>query len=271
MGYDLHFTRADFSFDSALFPISLAEWTAVADAEPQMIRHGAEGSAPEYEFVSADGTSRLLSWRQGGITIWKGGGVAAELAAIAAKLDARLVGDDSEEYHADGSYTHWSGPRPILFHRPLNVAEAAAAWEVLFERQGDNFYYWRPSPDHARHALGAFRMFAARAVTAADVADADGLLYQYGPFGSEGDPVFALSLVRQLATDAEDGLVQVECRLDFEMGEDLAGLGSFSDWWFPEHGGAPEEWFDALEARPEWQLLNLLTPLSFRFGTDTVC
>jgi hypothetical protein len=41
------------------------------------------------------------------------------VAVVAQKLGARLVGDDSEEYHADGSYTPWSAPRAILLDRPL--------------------------------------------------------------------------------------------------------------------------------------------------------
>jgi hypothetical protein len=49
------------------------------------------------------------------------------------KLGARLAEDDSEEYHADGSSEAWTEPRPILFHRRLNLDEAAAAWEAIFE------------------------------------------------------------------------------------------------------------------------------------------
>lgn len=102
----------------------------------------------------------------------------------------------------------------------------------------DCFDFCRPGPDHARHAFGAFGMFAERDLFAADAPDADGLLYQYGPSGSEGEPVFRLSFVRQVATDLDGGLAQIECHLDYVMTEDLAGLGVFHQWWFPTQGVA---------------------------------
>jgi hypothetical protein len=271
VGYDLHITRADYWTDHALYPISLAEWVAVADAEPRITRHREGDKGPNYTFTNADGESRHLGWWDGMITIWKGHDVAAELAVVAQKLGARLVGDEFEEYHTDGGETPWSAPRAILFDRPLNVDEAAVAWETIFDRQDDDFYFWRPGPDHARHAFGSFRVFAAREVAAADVPDADGLLYQYGPSDSDGEQVFTWSLVRQLATDTQGAQAQVECRLKFTMTEDLAGLGSFHQWWFPEPGTARDEWFDAIASRPEWRLLNSLTPLAFTFDTNDVC
>ena len=48
------------------------------------------------------------------ITVWKGSEAAAALAVVAEKLGARLVGDNSEKYHADGSCEEWSEPRPVL-------------------------------------------------------------------------------------------------------------------------------------------------------------
>ena len=271
MGYDLHITRARNWPDFPMYPISLAEWIAVADEQPGFSRQWEHGGVPVYEYASADGRSWSLGWRDGLITIWKGHDAAAELAVVAQKLGARLVGDDEEEYHADGTSTPWSESRPILFHRPLNVDEAAGAWEAIFERQDGDDYLWRPGPDHARHAFGAFRAFAARDVAAADVPDADGLLYQYGRADSEGETVFSLSLVRQLATDTEGGLTQVECRMTFPMTEDLAALGSFHAWWFPEQSVARDAWFDRLAGRPEWRLLSGVTPLTFGFSTEAVC
>jgi hypothetical protein len=68
-----------------------------------------------------------------------------------------------------------------------------------------------------------------------------------------------------LAIDTRGGLAQVECHLHFAMAEDLAGLSSFQQWWFPELGVARDEWFDAIASRAEWRLLNGLTPLAFGF------
>lgn len=271
MGYDLHITRAKYWPDFPMYPISLAEWVAVADEQPGMTKQREHGGIPVYEYARADGRSWSLGWRDGLITIWKGHDAAAELAVVAQKLGARLVGDDEEEYHADGTSTQWSASRQILFHRPLYVDEAAGAWEAIFERQDDDYYPWRLGPDHARHAFGAFRAFAAREVAVADVPDADGLLYQYGSSGSEGEPVFSLSLVRQLATDTLGALAQVECRMTFPKTEDLAGLGSFHQWWFPEQSVTRDAWFDTLADRPEWRLLTGVTPLTFGFGTEAVC
>lgn len=102
-----------------MYPISLTEWVAVADAEPGMTKYQEGDKRPTYTHTNADGENWAVGWRDGLITIWKGGGAAAALAVVAQKLGARLVGDDSEEHHADGSYTPWSAPRAILLDRPL--------------------------------------------------------------------------------------------------------------------------------------------------------
>ena len=83
--------------------------------------------------------------------------------------------------------------------------------------------------------------------------------------------MFRLSFVRQLATDADGGLTQVECSLDYALSTSLGDLGAFHQWWFPTPGLALDEWFAALAGRPEWALLNQLTPLGFGFETDRVC
>ncbi|WP_344661928.1 hypothetical protein [Catenulispora subtropica] len=223
-----------------------------------------------YGYTYAEGHSACIEWRDGLITLNKGD-ATPELAGIAQKLGARLVGDDEEEYFVDGSYAHWSRPRPILLTRPLNVDEAAAAWRQTFEQLDDDYDAWRPSPYHAQHALATFRAFAVREIASADVPDADGLLYQYGPFGSEGDPVFTVSFVRRLATDADGGHTRVECRLDYSMSEELAGLGRYSQWWFADEAQPRDQWFDALADRPEWRLLSTVTPLTVVFDTDTAC
>ncbi|MBR7826397.1 hypothetical protein KDK95_08795 [Actinospica sp. MGRD01-02] len=272
MGYDLHITRADHWWDHAMYPISLEEWIAVAEAEPRLRKHSVgAGRPPAFTFPGDDGdTGWTLGWRESLITIWKAHDIAAELAVIAQKLGARLVGDDGEEYHADGTSTPWIAPRPILLDRPLHLHEAAKAWEAMLERQ-DGFQGYGPLPHHAVFAFGSFREFAGREVDAADVPDADGLLYQYGPAGQDGESVFILSLVRQLATDADGGLARVECRLDFGMTPDLAALGSFHEWWFPESGTSRGRFFEALGARPENKLINSLTPSAVCFSTDSVC
>lgn len=271
MGYDLHFTRADHWPDSVIHPISLPEWITVADAEPGLTKHQEAGKVPLYEYINAAGDSWALSWRSGMITVWKGAGAAPDLATVAQKLGARLVGDDSEEYHPDGTQTPWTEPRPVLASRPLLIDEVAAAWEEIFDRDFEEGLSWRPAPGHALHALSAFQIIADRAVATADVDDADGLLYQYGPLadgtGEADGRRFRLSLVRQLAAAPDGALIQVECRLDYAMHRGLARLGASHHWWFP-HEGPRSQWFETLAARPEWELFNDLRPLAVTFTTD---
>lgn len=274
MGYNFRITRADVWTSSAMYPISLQEWMTVADAEPSMAKPGQFGRPGSYEYAYAEGRSACIDWRDGLITLNKGE-ATAELAGIAQKLGARLVGDEEEEYHFDGSRTEWAQPRPVLFHRALGVAEVEAAWRQTFDRLDDDYDTWRPSPHHAQHALATFRAVAAREVASADVPDADGLLYQYGPFAGGDGQRFRLSFVRQFATDGDGdgdgGLVQVECSLDYAMTEELACLGTFNQWWFPDDGDPRDQWLAALGGRPEWQVLNTRTPLTFGFSTDACC
>lgn len=267
MGYDLHITRADHWPDSPMYPISYEEWAAVADAEPALTQHPVEGHHPGYVHTGASGASWSLTWREGYITIWKGYGASAELAAVAAKLGARLVGDDSEEYHPDGTHTSWTEPRPVLFDRPLFVDEVAPAWREIFDRDFDEGLSWRPAPGHALHALSSFRKLAARAVATADVADADGLRYRASTFGPADERVLRVQLVRQLATDPDYGITLVECRLDFALDAELDALGATLQRWFPADGPTRDEWFDAVAARPEWAVLDRLAPVSVTFET----
>lgn len=270
MGYNFHITRADVWTSSAMYPISLHEWIAVADGEPSMAKPEQLDRLGSYEFTYAEGHSAYISWRDGLITLNKGN-ATPELAGIARKLGARLVGEEEEEYFVDGSFAHWSEPRPILLARPLNVDEAAAAWQQTFDRLDDDYAAWRLSPHHARHALATFRAFAVREIASADVPEADGLLYQFGPSSSEGEPVFRLRFARRLATDTGGGLAQVECRLDYAMSAELAGLGRFDQWCFADEDQRRDQWFDALADRPEWGPLSAVTPLAITFDADTVC
>lgn len=265
MGYDLHITRADFYYDSDLYPISRSEWTAFADTEPQLIRHTGEQGGECWEFLAADGDSWQMNWSRGQITIWKGGPAAEQLAQVAARFGARLVGDDAEEYRPDGSVVPWSKPRPVLFHRPWSVEEAAPAWETILERREGLSSFWLPGPDYARHALGAFRTFADHAVVSADVPEADSLSYGYGPCDDAGEPVLALRLIRCVATDSHGDRARITCRLDYPMDEALATLGTFDTSWSAGVGGSCDDWFGAIAARPEWTLFDQTTPQSVDF------
>ncbi|WP_034261529.1 hypothetical protein [Actinospica robiniae] len=269
MGYDLHITRADFCYDSAVFPISRAEWTEFAESEPQVVRHTGEDGGECWEFLAADGNSWLMNWFQGAITIWKGHGAGAEIARVAARLGARVIGDDAAEYHPDGSVVPWTGPRPALLPRPWNVEEAADAWDWVFRQREDLGCPWQPAPGYARHALAAFRTFAGHAVSTADAPEPERLSYSYSQGEHDGAPTVALRLTRLLATDPDGGYARVTCHLYFPASEDLAGLGAFQSTWSVRTGGTRDEWFEALAARPEWDLFDLATPCAFGFETST--
>ncbi|HEX7168334.1 MAG TPA: hypothetical protein VF230_15245 [Acidimicrobiales bacterium] len=99
MGYDLHLTRAEEWFDSELVPIPEPEWNAIARSALQVSTHYAAGEAsPVYQFEdSAD--SPTMQWGHGQVTVWGAGETdIAALVALAERLDARLMGDDSETY-----------------------------------------------------------------------------------------------------------------------------------------------------------------------------
>jgi hypothetical protein len=134
-----------------------------ADAEPGLTQTGDDRHGPVYAYRGADAVEVSLWWRDGLITLPSAMvPQPAGIAAIAARFGARLVGDGREEYRADGTVVHWTEPRPPPPHRPLQVGEAAEAWEVLLDREVGR--EWRPVPGHARHARTAFRRFAVRDV-----------------------------------------------------------------------------------------------------------
>lgn len=105
MGYDIHLTRADSWLSSAEHPISAAEWEAFATGREDLRPNGTVrfknfGEQPVYSWVGPDGDEVSLYWYDHRIEV---SGVpdedcASALAPLARELDARVVGDDDEEY-----------------------------------------------------------------------------------------------------------------------------------------------------------------------------
>lgn len=67
MGYELHITRADFSWESEKTPIPLAEWLEFAGKSPALTECGwidwdDLGRVPVYAFICADGAEVSLRW-----------------------------------------------------------------------------------------------------------------------------------------------------------------------------------------------------------------
>lgn len=117
MSYELHITRAGEWVDADQHPITVAEWESFAGAHPKLIQDGEVswkdiGTQPVYSFTCENGSQVWLSWRDDHVYVWgELWDPCPALVALAAQFQARLVGDDEEEYLPDGSWARWTGPR----------------------------------------------------------------------------------------------------------------------------------------------------------------
>ena len=105
MSFDLHITRAGSHLWPAENPITRAEWEAALADWPR-----------------ADELSSHYLWHDGQVLIYPAGEASiAEIAAFAAaKLGARLLGGNDEEYLPDGSAVFVDpAERPNLPAQPL--------------------------------------------------------------------------------------------------------------------------------------------------------
>lgn len=121
MGYDFHITRATAWTESEANPITMEEWLAHVESDPEMRLDGyAEGAVRDTDVVlrtedpsmamwtaySEDGVdgNHAWMWHYDGRIMAKNADqeIRAKMWRIAQQLDARLVGDDDEEYGADG-------------------------------------------------------------------------------------------------------------------------------------------------------------------------
>lgn len=138
MGYEVHITRAEEWVESENFPISLADWKAYVNADPEMRLDGyAEATTPQGETIriesagivvwisySGHGVGGNMAWFS-----WFGGRVSVKgpdkeilqkMHAIAKALNARVLGDEGERYDADGE-SDWqpAAPRDIPWWKRL--------------------------------------------------------------------------------------------------------------------------------------------------------
>ncbi|MEV4334791.1 hypothetical protein AB0K02_30465 [Streptomyces sp. NPDC049597] len=115
MGYDVHITRRDFWWDEEGEPIGADEWTAVVKGDPELEMAGAAEAAVEggdavlrYEnpllarmvtHPAVDTEGAWLDLREGVITVKNPDDVLlAKMKAVAALLNAKVQGDDGEDY-----------------------------------------------------------------------------------------------------------------------------------------------------------------------------
>ena len=116
MGYDVHITRSPDWTESASNPITIEEWLAAIEADPEMRLDGfAEARTPAGETIRYEsaGLAVWTAWPRGDHVIgeaWfdhRNGrivvkspdeSILAKMREIAEKLQARVVGDEGEYY-----------------------------------------------------------------------------------------------------------------------------------------------------------------------------
>ena len=116
MGYDLHITRAPEWTESADDPITLAEWLAAVNADPEMRLDGfAEADTPDgatvryeneglavwtaYSAHEEDGNMAWFDYHRGTIVVKNPDEeVIEKMKQLAAQLGAKVLGDEGEEY-----------------------------------------------------------------------------------------------------------------------------------------------------------------------------
>jgi hypothetical protein len=98
MSYDVHITRAEHWTDSSESPISLDEWIAYYDTDPSLAVEA--GGSPDLAVWTGHPTDPWAIWWWHGRIVCKGPDdpMLAKILAIAGALQARVFGDDGEEY-----------------------------------------------------------------------------------------------------------------------------------------------------------------------------
>ena len=263
MGYDLHITRAGWSPRSLEHPISRQEWQAAVDTWPGVVLEARvdykdTGPVPVYALQANSEHSASLYWRLGEIIVRANGADTGEVARLAEAMGARLVGDDGEQYFADGTVADSdANERPSLLARPLYVNEVAGAWRSLLS--------WEDCIDEWPVATQAWRTFTTLAmceVAIADVPDADMVLYEYGVRTFYGERTFSVSMTRQFAQPdiAGGDVVRVECEVLYRPSTELLDLGSFHQWAPGAGLDGRCVWLSGIGDRPEWPVFDRLIP-----------
>jgi hypothetical protein len=131
--------------------------------------------------------------------------------------------------------------------------QALPALKAMLETAGVR----RDAPD-AGAVYIAFKDFARQPVEGVE----DGVLYEIGVYGFGEPETFQIGLVRQFGffEDGEyDRMEQLHCTLHYEPESELRSLGTFNAWAdsFP----TLEEFFSAIDARPEWSAVRGRQPI----------
>lgn len=113
MGYDVHITRAASWLDSHLNPITKTEWDAIVASDVELETSTESwlegdldrGIARTYATIWIAHPDRVPFWWQDGEITSKNADQATrrKMVEIASRLNARVVGDEGEEYGIDGA------------------------------------------------------------------------------------------------------------------------------------------------------------------------
>ena len=124
MGYDLHITRAFYSFDSERYPILGAEIDALVRDEPELIISSDAPRRPDFCYLTwdsaASGGEDWLMFDRGRVrTKHPRSELVRRMTDWAARLDAWVIGDDGEVYGWDGERVFdWQrGPEAFRWNR----------------------------------------------------------------------------------------------------------------------------------------------------------
>lgn len=140
MGYEIHITRKEYWADENGTPITLEEWLAYVETDPEMRSDGyAEAKSPDGSVIRVDnpGIAVWTAWSQhseGGGMAWfshfedcvsmknPDNEVLKKMYQMAEALNAKVQGDEGEIYDATGE-SNWQAQR-----QAENVEPAQKPW-----------------------------------------------------------------------------------------------------------------------------------------------
>lgn len=110
MGYDVHITRAENWSDNQGCEITAAEWHSVIDTDPELRPAGYNGPHLAIWEAHPSNDEAWLDWCDGNITTkHPDEPLLRKMVEIAARLDAKVQGDDGELYD-DAQIDHVGTP-----------------------------------------------------------------------------------------------------------------------------------------------------------------
>jgi hypothetical protein len=110
MGYDLHITRAEHWAENEGCPITYAEWLAIVEADPEL--RSCPENGPDFAIWIDPQTGAdkgWLGWFDGDIySKYPDPALLGKMLELAAKLRAKVQGDDGEPYRSSEDHPNLS-------------------------------------------------------------------------------------------------------------------------------------------------------------------